>query len=145
MCGIDPSKSKGADVGGVDLVEGAEAAAGIVAIVGGLRICSGLEKGRRIKALRGCEGCAQAYGGQQQQVCDSSLLRKVRKHGVSSSLIHGRASLLQACQIGKEIVNIGLRKLREQIAMGGERIQDFDLHAVAREGAIPAGSVTQAD
>src|SRR5215469_1840883 len=29
--------------------------------------------------------------------------------------------------------------------MGSERILDFDLHAVAREGSIPTGGIAQAD
>src|SRR3989442_15826625 len=40
---------------------------------------------------------------------------------------------------------MALGELIEKLAMGGERFLEFDLHAVAREGAIPAGGVAQAD
>jgi len=42
-------------------------------------------------------------------------------------------------------VEIGLRKFGEQLAMGGERIMELNLHSVARERTIPAGGIAQAD
>ena len=109
-CGINPGERKRLDVGGVDLVERAEAPARVVAVVGGPRIGGGFEKSGGIEALRDGERCAQAQSKKQQD-CDSSLLRSARKHCGSSLLIHVRASLLQAFQIRKEIVNVRLRKL----------------------------------
>src|SRR5690349_12593726 len=53
--GIDPGERKGIDVGSVDLVERAEAPAGIVAVVGGPRVGGGFEEGGGIETLRGGE------------------------------------------------------------------------------------------
>lgn len=42
-------------------------------------------------------------------------------------------------------MNIGLSEFIEELAMCGERILKFDLHAIARKGPIPPGRVAEAN
>src|SRR5579859_6633486 len=57
----DPSQRKGVHVSGVDLIEGAVAGSGIIAVVGGPGIGSGFEQSCGIEALRAGECGDEGY------------------------------------------------------------------------------------
>src|SRR6266481_2805978 len=52
-------------------------------------------------------------------------------------------SLFQTFQIRKEVVNIRLPELVEQLAMGSQGILQFNFHSIAQERPIPTGVVAQ--
>ena len=70
-----PGQGERGDVGGIDLIESAEATAGIVTVVGGPGVGGGLEQSGRVEPLRGNEGRAQEESNKQQKDCRASCVQ----------------------------------------------------------------------
>jgi hypothetical protein len=75
----------------------------------------------------------------QKPNVNANVANDVRKKMVVENLMRTPMNIsLQAVEISKKIVYVGLRELVKQLAVSGKRVLEFELHMITRKRAIPA-------